>query len=444
VLVEGAGGGDILSESAAGVVDAAAPGVEEGVPVEIDADAAPIDPSALEPEPPTSAAPAVAAESAAPEIDLDACLAGSAPTEVEALDPSPASPPSPEEEGVEIDLEASDMALPSIEYAAESGSVEQEEETALDPTTVAAEPELDAPKEGVPEYEIPETSFDDVAKLIGEESLAPPVEPTPPQPADVVSELLPPPPVAATPPEAPVPVEPAPPAAQPASVAPAAASPTPAPPTAEPPAAPAPATPAPLPSTAEHAATAEPPAAVAARAPAPPPASTPPDPDWGTEFRHPVWIPDSDTDDPELKRAEGGRVHELEDVIGTFREQMAQALGDDASARYDLGVAYYEVGLYNEALAGFEVAVRKPSMREQCLEMMAACLTMQGRHAEIVALLTPLMSSAESAGVGLGLRYTMGVAYEALGRREEARQHFEAVALVDSGYRDVQARLQRF
>ncbi|UCE02445.1 MAG: tetratricopeptide repeat protein [Candidatus Latescibacterota bacterium] len=464
VLVEGAGGGDILSESAAGVADAVAPDVEESPPVEIDADAASIDASGVGPEPPSGEAAVAAAESEAPEIDLQAYLADSAPSQTQRFDSPPSSAPSPGEEEVEIDFDVAETALPSIESAPESGALAAAEEAVaeekgdsldafleaqttdtgvepLDPARVDAEPEIDAPEEDVPEYEIPETSLDDVAALIGEESPAPPVEPSPPRPVDALSPPPPPPPGATTPPEPSGSVDPAPPTPQPppvVPVAPPATSPAPppksvpAPPTAgqtvrsEPPTAPAPP---------------PPPATLTAAAPASTPAT---DPDWGSGFRHPVWIPDSDTDDPELKRAEGGRVHELEDVIGTFREQMAQALGDDASARYDLGVAYYEMGLYNEALAEFEVAVRKASIREQCLEMMAACLTMQGRHADIVALLTPLLSSAESAGVGLGLRYTMGVAYEALGRREEARRHFEAVALVDSGYRDVQARLQRF
>lgn len=161
------------------------------------------------------------------------------------------------------------------------------------------------------------------------------------------------------------------------------------------------------------------------------------------EFVEPVWIPD-DMLEEQLPGQASGQFHELEEVIDTFREQMARALGDDASARYDLGVAYYEMGLYNEALAEFQSAVQHAAIRERCLEMMAACLAMQGRHAEIVSLLSPILDAPGAAGLGPGLRYSMGVACEALGRREEARRHFEEVALVDSGFRDVAMRLQRF
>jgi tetratricopeptide (TPR) repeat protein len=161
------------------------------------------------------------------------------------------------------------------------------------------------------------------------------------------------------------------------------------------------------------------------------------------EFVEPVWIPDDLLEDS-LPGHSSGQYHELEEVIDTFRQQMAHALGDDASARYDLGVAYYEMGLYNEALAEFQSALQSVEIRERCLEMMAACLAMQGRHAEIVSLLSPILEAPGAAGLGPGLRYSMGVAFEALGRREEARRHFEEVALVDSGFRDVAARLHRF
>jgi len=160
-------------------------------------------------------------------------------------------------------------------------------------------------------------------------------------------------------------------------------------------------------------------------------------------LREPVWIPDPNADPTAMPNPGTGQVHELEDVIETFRDQMAKALGNDASARYDLGVAYYEMGLYNEALSEFEAAVQDPRYREQCLELMAACLAMQGRHREIVAMLSPLLESSHANDSGLGLRYTMGVACEALGLRDQARRHFEQIARIDSSYRDVQARLMR-
>ena len=160
-------------------------------------------------------------------------------------------------------------------------------------------------------------------------------------------------------------------------------------------------------------------------------------------LRESVWVPDDTSDFAGPQPRGGGSTHELSEVIDTFRKQMALALGDDAAARYDLGVAYYEMGLYDEALAEFEAARASAALRERSLEMMAACMAMQGRHGEILDLLAPVLHTQEDPRLGLGLRFSMGVACEALGRRGEARRYFEAVAQIDSSYRDVRARLQR-
>lgn len=156
--------------------------------------------------------------------------------------------------------------------------------------------------------------------------------------------------------------------------------------------------------------------------------------------RNPVWIPDTFTGDA-AAGSTSGQTHDLEEVIDTFRVQMARALGDDGPARYDLGVAYFEMGLYNEALAEFEAAATHPSTRVRSLEMMAICLGRQGRHAEVVQLLQSVLRDANGSGA-LGLRYNLGLAYQALGRNDEARAQFQSVAQVDRGFRDVLTRLQ--
>jgi tetratricopeptide (TPR) repeat protein len=135
---------------------------------------------------------------------------------------------------------------------------------------------------------------------------------------------------------------------------------------------------------------------------------------------------------------------DLESVIDSFREQMARALDGDGAARYDLGVAYFEMGLYNEALAEFEAAARCPGLEVQSYEMLAACLLATGRHAEVVELLVPVLAADGHAPRGrLGLQYSLGQAYEALGDAEQARRCFEEVALVDIEFKDIQVRLQR-
>ena len=180
---------------------------------------------------------------------------------------------------------------------------------------------------------------------------------------------------------------------------------------------------------------------------APPLAAMPPAPasSAGSLRDIPVWIPEGEAAMPPSGPPPDAVARlDLESVIDSFREQMARALDGDGAARYDLGVAYFEMGLYNEALAEFEAAARCPGLEVQSYEMLAACLLATGRHAEVVELLVPLLAADGHAPRGrIGLQYSLGLAYEVLGDADQARRCFEEVALVDIEFKDVQARLQR-
>jgi len=107
-------------------------------------------------------------------------------------------------------------------------------------------------------------------------------------------------------------------------------------------------------------------------------------------------------------------------------------------------VAYFDMGLYNEALAEFEAAATSPGLEVQSFEMLAQCLLQTGRHAEVVELLVPVVAAEGHAPRGkLGLQYCLGLAYEALEDHGQARRFFEEVALVDVDFKDVQSRLER-
>ncbi len=455
VLVGGSGGGDILAESSApppraDASESVATAESPGDPVvEIDAEAAgsgvpeiEIEDTTLEDalsvadlqhDPPSLEMPAIEDR----EISAPASAATPEPP---AATPEPDAPAAPSEAAPEVDATGAaslDDLLQDLDAAPaaprQASAPERDETPSIDldfgspasspdpPAAVesdAALPNASAKEDatGVPEYEISETSLEDVAAMF----------------EDTVSED----------------------AASPAtfeSVSPPRSADPPPPPSMQPPPKPAPSPQAAASPQAPHAVTppqapeAHPDARPPTAEPMPPPEVEPAGPEASGPggLRAPVWIPDPSADPNATPEVDPGQVHELEDVIETFRDQMAKALGDDASARYDLGVAYYEMGLYNEALSEFEAAVKDPRYRDQCLEIMAACLGMQGRHAEIVEMLSPMIEN-DGSDVGLGLRYTMGVACEALGLREDARHHFEQIARIDSSYRDVQARLRLY
>jgi len=366
-----------------------------------------------------------APEAVAPEIDLTAAL------DVGAVEIPTAPPDKVGEDGIpEVDLDgvgSLDAAVADFnEVLKEDVQPVVEEETVVD----VHSPPSAASKQPVPEYELPETSLEEVANLLAQEGVAP----APAQDADsAVPELLQPEDAEqsifeeATTPGASQEVS----MVDTASIADTFAD--------------------PREETSSEKATDS---GVPPLDPDDQPASVVYEPSVSPRVlpsssdnpmrREPVWIPSPDTQSADPTPEEEGQIQELEEVIDTFREQMSRALGDDGPARYDLGVAYYEMGLYNEALAEFEVSVKCPDLADRTLEMMASCLAQEGRHSEIVSLLEePLGNTADASPDRLALQYAMGLALEATGKKEDARRHFEEVALVDIGFKDIQSRLQR-
>jgi tetratricopeptide (TPR) repeat protein len=120
-----------------------------------------------------------------------------------------------------------------------------------------------------------------------------------------------------------------------------------------------------------------------------------------------------------------------------------QAIGEaDAETHYDLGMAYKEMGLYDEAIKEFSLVREAPGRAVQCCLMIGLCHTSVGKLAEAVGefksgLYTPGITEHES----LALYYELGIAYEALEDAREALYYFEKVAKRDQRFRDIVNRL---
>jgi tetratricopeptide (TPR) repeat protein len=142
----------------------------------------------------------------------------------------------------------------------------------------------------------------------------------------------------------------------------------------------------------------------------------------------------------------------LEDVDASEIEEQPEsgpgetALNDDATdgqTHYDLGVAYKEMGLTDEALTELDLAAR--DRQQRC----ASCLLIGAIHREagnvakaIEAYSKGLAATNKTPEQELGLHYELGVLHEAQGNKEEALYNYKRVARKDPEYRDVRKKLQ--
>jgi tetratricopeptide (TPR) repeat protein len=133
----------------------------------------------------------------------------------------------------------------------------------------------------------------------------------------------------------------------------------------------------------------------------------------------------------------------LDEVFKEFQRGVAEQLSDeDSDTHFNLGIAYKEMGLLEEAIGEFRVASHDPAFFVEACSMIGVCASELGKFDEAAewyqkALVAPdLTSDARTA-----LRYELAAALEKTGEVEQAVVLFEEIRNHDPAYRDVGARL---
>ena len=102
---------------------------------------------------------------------------------------------------------------------------------------------------------------------------------------------------------------------------------------------------------------------------------------------------------------------------------------EDAETQYNLGLAYREMGLHDEAIKAFTKVMSVPGREVKCRHMIGLCHLEQNNVSEAInqfkaALYVDLISNDEK----FGLYYEIGAAYESLNDPQEALYYFEMVS----------------
>ncbi|MBA3460036.1 MAG: tetratricopeptide repeat protein [Deltaproteobacteria bacterium] len=114
----------------------------------------------------------------------------------------------------------------------------------------------------------------------------------------------------------------------------------------------------------------------------------------------------------------------------------------DAETHYDLGLAYKEMGLMDEAIKAFEKALRAPGREVGCRVMIGMCLRDQGNPSEAVHQFKAGLHAEPTDRERQSIYYEIGQTYEAIGDVGEALYYFEMVAKRDPQFADAGARVQ--
>lgn len=139
----------------------------------------------------------------------------------------------------------------------------------------------------------------------------------------------------------------------------------------------------------------------------------------------------------------GDEDRDFAELLSQFKSKVQEHLPpEDAAAHYDLGLAFKEMGLVDEAIGEFQVALRAGHMRLRVYEELGHCFLMKEQYNIAQKVLSrALEMKYEDELELLGVYYHLGRAYEALGRRDEARDAYERVLGMDINFGDVTSRL---
>lgn len=134
----------------------------------------------------------------------------------------------------------------------------------------------------------------------------------------------------------------------------------------------------------------------------------------------------------------------VEDLLREFQKGVREHLDEkDFETHYNLGIAYREMELYDEAIQEFRLAARDPGRALACADLLGLCyLAKSDPRAAIRELRAGLDVAGHPPESYYGLRYDLGVAFESNGDVQRALESFEALQAEDEGFRDVLARVQ--
>ncbi|HEV8246001.1 MAG TPA: tetratricopeptide repeat protein, partial [Polyangiaceae bacterium] len=138
-------------------------------------------------------------------------------------------------------------------------------------------------------------------------------------------------------------------------------------------------------------------------------------------------------------------VHELDvdQVFAKFKAGVrAQVSEADSATHYDLGVAYKEMGLINDALNEFEAAARDPNRECMCFAMIGMIFLEQNQLDKAAeAYIQALSATEKTVEQEMSLYYDLGNVYEMKGKNADALYYFQKIGRRDPGYRDIADRI---
>lgn len=113
----------------------------------------------------------------------------------------------------------------------------------------------------------------------------------------------------------------------------------------------------------------------------------------------------------------------------------------DAQSHYDLGLAFKEMGLMDEAISELRQAAADPARKIACLVLQGACLRDKGDVFTAESLLRSLLNPGLCQEDACSVKYELALTCEIAGKADEAAALLAEIDTINPSFRDVHLRL---
>src|SRR3989442_269179 len=138
----------------------------------------------------------------------------------------------------------------------------------------------------------------------------------------------------------------------------------------------------------------------------------------------------------------GDEERDFQEMLARFKQGIDENIDEaDFQSHYDLGIAFKEMGLLDEAIAELQKALRAPEGQLKSSEALGLCFIEKGAHVVAESILRRALELPASGDQErLAILYWLGRTLEAQGKKAEARELYGRAFAVDIRFMDVGER----
>jgi tetratricopeptide (TPR) repeat protein len=135
--------------------------------------------------------------------------------------------------------------------------------------------------------------------------------------------------------------------------------------------------------------------------------------------------------------------YDLEGQFSEFKKVVDNQLDkDDTETHYNLGIAYKEMGLFDDAINEFQTASIDPRRKIDCLTLQGICYRDKGDNSKAEEVFQNTLSMHDlTIEEMVSLSYELASLYESIGQAEDALRLYRQVRDENPAYRDVTKKI---